>query len=35
MTDEMISRFITARRRYIASQFQNLNDMQREAVLTT
>lgn len=35
MTEEMISRFIAARRNYIASQFQNLNAMQREAVLTT
>ena len=29
------SRFLTARRNYIASQFSNLNDMQRQAVLTT
>lgn len=29
------SRFLTARRQYIASQFSNLNNMQREAVLTT
>ena len=35
MTDEMISRYIAARRQYIASQFQNLNPMQLEAVLTT
>ena len=35
MTDEMISRFVEARRRYIENQFQNLNSMQREAVLTT
>ena len=35
MTEEKISRFIAARRNYIASQFQNLNAMQREAVLTT
>ena len=35
MTDELISRFIDARRYYIASHFQNLNGMQREAVMTT
>ena len=35
MTEQMISRFITARRNYIESQFMNLNAMQREAVLTT
>ena len=35
MTDQMLSRFITARRKYIASQFSNLNTMQQEAVLTT
>ena len=35
MTDQMISRFITARRRYIEDQFRSLNSMQREAVLTT
>ncbi len=35
MTDEMLSRFITARRNYIASQFQKLNPMQREAALAT
>ncbi len=35
MTEEMISRFIAARRSYIARQFQNLNSMQREAALTT
>ena len=35
MTDMMISRFVTARRRYIEAQFPNLNSMQREAVLTT
>ena len=35
MTDEMNSRFITARRKYIASQFSKLNSMQKEAVLTT
>ena len=35
MTEQMISRFITARRNYIESQFMNLNAKQREAVLTT
>ena len=35
MTDQMISRFITARRNYIASQFARLNPMQQQAVLTT
>ena len=35
MNESMISRFISARRRYIASQFQQLNQMQQEAVLTT
>ena len=35
MTDTMISRFIAARRQYIASHFLNLNAMQREAVMTT
>ncbi len=35
MTDAMLSRFVTARRRYILSQYQNLNDMQKEAVATT
>ena len=35
MTEEFISRFAAARRQYISSQFQNLNPMQREAVLTT
>ncbi len=35
MNDEMISRFVTARKRYIAAQFHNLNDMQRNAVMTT
>ena len=35
MTDEMIARFIAARRQYISSNFNNLNAMQREAVLTT
>ena len=35
MNDELDSRFLTARRNYIASRFAFLNDMQREAVLTT
>ncbi len=35
MTDMMLSRFVEARRRYILSQFHNLNTMQQEAVLTT
>ena len=35
MTELFETRFLTARRNYIASQFANLNDMQREAVLTT
>ncbi|MGN0999120.1 MAG: ATP-dependent helicase [Faecousia sp.] len=35
MTEEFETRFLAARRRYIASQFQNLNEMQRQAVLTT
>jgi len=35
MNEEMISRFIKARRQYIASRFSNLNTMQIEAVLTT
>ena len=35
MTEKMISRFLTARKRYIASQFSGLNPMQKEAVLTT
>lgn len=35
MTEQMISRFVAARRKYIEAQFMNLNAMQREAVLTT
>ena len=35
MTDNMLNRFVAARRNYIASQFHNLNGMQKEAVLTT
>ena len=35
MTQTLESRFISARKRYIASQFAQLNDMQQQAVLTT
>ena len=35
MTENMETRFLTARRNYIAAQFSNLNNMQQEAVLTT
>ena len=35
MTDAMLNRFAAARRRYILSQYQKLNDMQKEAVVTT
>ena len=35
MTESYNQRFITARRKYIASQFSKLNNMQQEAVLTT
>ena len=35
MTEQIDSRFLSARRRYIASQFAQLNTMQQEAVLTT
>lgn len=35
MKEELINRFILARKRYIASCFSGLNDMQKEAVLTT
>ena len=35
MNETYETRFLTARRQYIASQFSNLNDMQQEAVLTT
>ncbi len=35
MTEDMQQRFIAARRRYIEIQFQNLNQMQRNAVLAT
>jgi len=35
MTEQYMNRFIAARRRYIASQFAGLNDMQLEATMTT
>ena len=35
MTEEFEKRFLAARRKYIAQQFSHLNDMQREAVMTT
>lgn len=35
MTEHMISRFIAARQQYIASYFDQLNKMQKEAVFTT
>ncbi len=35
MTNEMIDRFVAARRNYIASCFRNLNPMQLQAALTT
>ena len=35
MTDLLKSRFLSARQRYIAAQFSQLNDMQQEAVMTT
>lgn len=35
MTEQMESRFLRARKRYISSQFSQLNNMQQEAVLTT
>jgi len=35
MTDQMLRRFVQARKNYIAAQFQNLNAVQREAVMTT
>lgn len=35
MTEEMLSRFVKARKAYIASQFQHLNTMQQQAVMTT
>ena len=35
MTDRMITRFLEARKKYIASEFSKLNPTQQEAVLTT
>ena len=35
MTEQFQNRFITARRKYIAGQFSNLNPMQQQAALTT
>ena len=35
MNEKMISRFLTARKRYIATQFPDLNTMQKDAVLAT
>ena len=35
MNEQMDSRFLAARRKYIAGQFSQLNTMQQEAVLTT
>ena len=35
MNNDFETRFIAARRAYIANQFPNLNEMQRQAVLTT
>ena len=35
MTEQMMQRFIAARKRYIELQFRNLNAMQRQAVMTT
>ena len=35
MTEKNMNRFIAARQHYIASQFSKLNDMQRQAVMTT
>ena len=35
MTEQFESRFLSARRNYIAAQFSELNEMQRQAVLTT
>ncbi len=35
MNEAYETRFLTARRQYILSQFENLNQMQQEAVLTT
>ena len=35
MNENMMQRFLAARTRYIAGEFQNLNEMQRQAVMTT
>ena len=35
MTEQLDTRFLTARRKYIDAQFSQLTDMQRQAVLTT
>lgn len=35
MNNEFQMRFLTARRKYISAQFSELNDMQKEAVMTT
>ena len=35
MNEQLETRFIAARRQFILSQFNNLNNMQREAVMTT
>ena len=35
MTEKLMNRFLTARRKYIAGQFSNLNPMQQQAALTT
>jgi len=35
MNEQMIARFINARKAYINANFQNLNPMQRDAVMTT
>ena len=35
MTEQWNERFLAARKRYIASQFSQLNNMQQEAVMTT
>ena len=35
MTENMMQRYLAARKRYIAGQFEDLNEMQRQAVMTT
>ena len=35
MNDQTLKRFVAARKAYISNQFNNLNDKQKEAVLTT